>query len=66
VIGKTGRVRIAGPLAVFADGFRGELERGGYTGSTVEAQLQPMAHVSGWLDSRLLDAGDLTDVRVSE
>jgi hypothetical protein len=38
-MGKTGRVRVAGPLAVFADGFRGELERGGYSRSTVEAQL---------------------------
>jgi integrase len=59
-------VRIAGPLAVFADGFRGELERGGYSRSTVEAQPQLMAHVSGWLDSRVMGAGDLTDARVAE
>jgi integrase/recombinase XerD len=59
-------VRVAGPLAVFADGFEAQLERLGYSRSTVEAQLQLMAHVSGWLEQRGLGVGDLTSERAEE
>ena len=65
-MGRTGRVRVAGPLAAFADGFGAELERLGYSRFTVEAQLQLMAHVSGWLEERGLGAGELTAARVEE
>jgi integrase/recombinase XerD len=65
-MGRTGRVRIAGPLAAFADGFGGELERLGYSRYTAEAQLQLMAHVSRWLDDRRLGAGQLATARVEE
>jgi hypothetical protein len=57
-MGRKGRVRVAGPLAAFADEFGAELERLGYSRFTVEAQLQLMAHVSGWLEERGLGAGN--------
>src|SRR5215216_4927774 len=61
---RTGRVRVAGPLAPFAGGFAAELERLGYSRFTAEAQLQLMAHVSGWLEDRGLEAGQLTTARL--
>jgi integrase/recombinase XerD len=63
---RTRRVRVAGPLAAFADGFAAELGRLGYSGFTAGAQLQLMAHVSGWLEDRGLGAGQLTAKRVEE
>jgi integrase/recombinase XerD len=65
-MGRTGRVRVAGPLAAFADGFGAELGRLGYSRFTAEAQLQLMAHVSGWLEDRGLGAEQLTTARVEE
>ena len=63
---RTGRVRVAGPLAAYAGGFGAELDRLGYSRFTAEAQLQLMAHVSGWLEARGLEVGQLTMVRVEE
>jgi hypothetical protein len=65
-MGRKGRVRVAGPLAAFADEFGTELGRLGYSRFTVEAQLQLMAHVSGWLEGRGLGAGELTAARVEQ
>jgi integrase/recombinase XerD len=65
-MGRTGRVLIAGPLAVFADGFRGELERLGYSPFTAQEQLRLMAHLSRWLEGGGLDAGELTEARAQE
>lgn len=65
-MGGTGRVRIVGPLAGFAEGFGAELERQGYSRFTAGAQLQLMAHVSGWLEDRGLEAGQLTTARLQE
>jgi integrase/recombinase XerD len=65
-MGRTGRVRVAGPLAAYADGLGAELARLGYSRFTVEAELQLMAHVSGWLEDRGLEVGQLTTVRVEE
>jgi site-specific recombinase XerD len=65
-MGRTGRVRVAGPLAAYADGFGAELARLGYSRFTAEAQLQLMAHVSGWLEDRGLEAGQLTPARLQE
>jgi len=44
------RVRVVGPLAPCADGFRAALAERGYTPSSAAGQLQLMAHVSRWLD----------------
>jgi site-specific recombinase XerD len=60
------RVLIAGPLAVFADGFRGELERLGYSVWTIEAQLQLMAQLSRWLDGVGVGVEGLTAARAEE
>lgn len=65
-MGRTGRVLIAGPLAVFADGFRGELERLGYSPFTAEEQLRLMAHLSRWLEDGGLDVEELTAARAQE
>jgi hypothetical protein len=63
---RTGRVRVAGPLAPFAGGFAAELEQLGHGCSTAEAQLQLMAHVISWLEDRGLEAGQLTTARLEE
>jgi len=65
-MGKRARVLIGGPLAVFADGFGGELERLGYSASTTEEQLRLMAQLSRWLDDRGLEVGELTAARAEE
>jgi integrase/recombinase XerD len=60
------RVRVAGPLARYAPGFRKELDRQGYRSGSAGEQLLLMAHVSRWLASHDLDAGELTAVRVEQ
>jgi integrase/recombinase XerD len=56
-MGRTVRVQAAGPLAAYADGFGAELDRLGYSRFTAVAELQLMAHVSGWLEDRGLEVG---------
>ena len=41
--------RVRGPLAPYAEGFRVELERLGYTPLTAAAHVRLMAHLSRWL-----------------
>lgn len=60
------RVRVTGPLAPYAAGFRGELERVGYRPNAASNQLQLMAHASRWLDSQGFGVQDLTPERVEE
>jgi hypothetical protein len=43
------RVRVAGPLEHFRDGFAAELSRQGYTPNSTALELGLMAHVSRWL-----------------
>lgn len=52
--------RVAVPLAQYADGFRAELARLGYTPLTAAGQLRLMAHLSRWLAAESLDAPALT------
>ena len=54
------RVRVSGPLEVFAAGFAVELARLGYRRTPVTFQLQLMAHASRWLDREGLGADELT------
>jgi integrase/recombinase XerD len=54
------RVRVSGPLEVFASGFAAELARLGYRRTPIVFQLQLMAHASRWLRSEGLGANDLT------
>jgi integrase/recombinase XerD len=54
------RVRVRGPLGVFAPGFAAELERVGYRRVPVVFQLQLMAHASRWLESEGVGVEALT------
>jgi site-specific recombinase XerD len=54
------RVRVSGPLEVFASGFVAELARLGYRRTPATFQLQLMAHASRWLQSVGFGAGELT------
>jgi hypothetical protein len=56
-------VRVTGPLMPYADGFRAELARRGYAPGSAEFQLQLVAHLSRWLASKDLRAGELTRER---
>lgn len=50
------RVRVAGPLERFAEGFATELSRQGYTANSAALQLGLMAHASRWLAAQGRDA----------
>jgi integrase/recombinase XerD len=65
-MGKPSRVRVRGPLAPYAPGFRRELARQGYTPNSASNQLQLMAHASRWLARADLEVGDLTPARIEE
>jgi integrase/recombinase XerD len=58
------RVRVSGPLEVFASGFAAELARLGYRRTPATFQLQLMAHASRWLQRERLGAGELTSEAV--
>ena len=54
------RVRVLGPLEVFASGFAAELARLGYRRVPIVFQLQLMAHASRWLRREGLGVDELT------
>jgi site-specific recombinase XerD len=58
------RVRVTGPLAVYAAGFRDELRARGYAPGSAAMQLQLAGELSRWLEGQGLDVGDLTSARV--
>jgi len=58
--GDPSRVRVTGPLAVFREGFTGELARLGYKPNAAADQLRLMAHLSRWMDAGHLEAAALT------
>jgi integrase/recombinase XerD len=64
VMGRTSkdpsRVGVYGPLASYAEGFRGELARLGYTPLSAIVHLRLMARVSSWLAGGGLEASALT------
>ncbi len=53
------RVRVTGPLAPFADGFRAQLAAQGYRPNSATLQLRLLAHVSRWLATQGLDSAAL-------
>ncbi|MGO9218275.1 MAG: tyrosine-type recombinase/integrase [Streptosporangiaceae bacterium] len=57
----SGRGHVTGPLACYAEGFRGELLGQGYAWGSAAKQIYLMAHVSRWLAARGLDAAGLDD-----
>lgn len=58
---KVPHARVEGPLAPFADGFRAELDRLGYTGHSREIKLYDVAGLSRWLDARGLGVKDIDE-----
>jgi integrase/recombinase XerD len=59
------QVRVAGPLAPHADGFRAELSAQGFSPWSQMFYLHLLADVSRRLDKRGLDASGLTDANAS-
>ncbi|GAA1624516.1 site-specific integrase [Nonomuraea maheshkhaliensis] len=59
-------MRVTGPLAPHADGFRGELADLGYTPSSAAMQLNLMAHLSRWLGERGMDGAALDALIVED
>ena len=52
--------RVRGPLAPYAEGFRVELERLGYTTLTAATHVRLLAHLSRWLAREGVDGSGLT------
>jgi integrase/recombinase XerD len=60
------RVRVTGPLAMYADGFRADLAARGDAAGSAERNLRTLAHVSRWMDGQGLSAGQLSAARLGE
>lgn len=60
------RVRITGPLALYASGFTAELSRLGYAPSSTENLLWLLAHLSRWMAVNGLEPAALTPQVVDE
>ena len=56
--------KVRGPLAPFADGFRAELDRLGYTPASWEYKVNQMANLSRWLEGEGLGAADVDAERM--
>jgi integrase/recombinase XerD len=59
-------VQVTGPLQAYARGFSERLTELGYTRLSAAGQLRLMAHLSRWLASRGLGAGQLTTQRAEQ
>ena len=57
---------MTGPLASFADAYRVELRRRGYTVRSAVCELRQVARLSCWLEARALTAAELSGARVDE
>ncbi len=58
--GDPSRVRLTGPLAVFGEGFTGELAWLGYKPNAAADQLRLMAHLSRWMSAGRIEPAGLT------
>ena len=54
------RVRVSGPLAAFADGFRVRLVERGYSLTSVQFHVQLLAHLSRWMQAEGLEVSGLS------
>jgi hypothetical protein len=63
IMERVARVRVAGPLAPYAEGFRGELQRLGYTPLSAVVHMRLVARLSRWLAADGLEASALTTAR---
>ena len=57
--------RVRGALAEYAEGFRAELDRLGYTAWSREYKVNQASRLSRWLVDQGLTAGDLDDARLA-
>jgi site-specific recombinase XerD len=64
--GAPDRVRVSGPLARFADGFRVDLIERGYSLWGAQEQIYLLAHVSRWMEVEGLQLAALTPAMVDE
>ncbi len=60
------RVRVTGPLAMYANGFRADLAAQGYAAESADRNLRTLAHVSRWMDDQGVSAGQLSIPRLAE
>jgi integrase/recombinase XerD len=60
------RVRVTGPLAMYADGFRSDLAAQGYAAESADRNVRTLAHVSRWMERQGLSAGQLSAGRLEE
>ncbi|HUW66328.1 MAG TPA: site-specific integrase [Spirochaetia bacterium] len=63
---KVYRLRVVGPLASQAEGYRSELARQGYTPDSVESKIWVMTQLSRWLLAQELGVEGLTSARVEQ
>jgi site-specific recombinase XerD len=63
---KVFEVRVAGPLAPFAEAFKAELEAAGYTPLTTVNEMRVAASLSRWLEEEALSASDLSRERIEK
>ena len=66
MMGSVARARVPGPLAPLADGFRGELDRLGYTQASREYKVNQMSRLSRWLGRWGIGVGDIDGGVVGE
>jgi hypothetical protein len=62
---KVPRCRVLGPLAEYADGFRAELDRLGYTALSREYKVNQVGRLSRWLAAQRLTVSDLDEARLA-
>lgn len=63
---RVSRVLMMGPLAPYADAYRAELARRGYTALSTVNELRQVGRLSGWLAASAMTAADLNAERVEE
>ena len=63
---RPGRPHVTGALAPYAEGFRRDLSRQGYSPWTASEHMYLMSDLSRWLDRRDLSPAQLSSARVEE
>lgn len=63
---KPSNVRVAGPLAPFADAYRARLRDRGYTPLTIVNETRQLAHLSRWLEAGGMGAAELSRERLEQ
>lgn len=58
--------RLGGPLAPFADGYRSELSRLGFTANSVVTHVVLMGQLSSWMTKDAVAVNELTPARVED